>query len=97
MPIAHLLPQNRQTFAGEEKEMTNHADSQTALGPWLNAEQAARYLALPSVKAIYEAVRRGQIPVHRLGNRLRFNRLELDQVLLKNNSLTLNDVDLSWS
>ena len=48
---------------------------------WLTPEQAARFLGLPSVRALYQAVRRGQIPVHRLGRRLRFRREELDRVL----------------
>jgi excisionase family DNA binding protein len=49
---------------------------------WLGADQAARYLGLPSRKALYQAVRRGQVPVHRLGlRRMRFRRAELDQVL----------------
>ena len=49
---------------------------------WLGVDQAARYLGLPSRKALYQAVRRGQIPVHRLGTRrMRFRCAELDQVL----------------
>ncbi|HEX9506939.1 MAG TPA: helix-turn-helix domain-containing protein [Myxococcales bacterium] len=50
--------------------------------PWMTAEQAAAHLGLPSRKALYQAVRRGQIPVHRFGKRLRFNRAELDRALL---------------
>ena len=50
--------------------------------PWLTAEQAAAHLGLPSRKALYQAVRRGQIPVHRFGKRLRFSRAELDRALL---------------
>lgn len=49
---------------------------------WLTPEQAAGYLALPSRKALYQAVRRGRIPGHRLGRLLRFHRAELDRVLL---------------
>ncbi len=64
-------------------------------GPWLNAEQAAEYLAMPTVKAIYEAVRRGQIPVYRLGNRLRFRREELDKLLKCTQHLTIDDVHIS--
>lgn len=49
---------------------------------WLDVGAAVRYLALPSRKALYQAVRRGQIPMHRLGKRrMRFRRAELDQVL----------------
>ena len=52
-------------------------------GPaWLTPEQAAGYLALPSRKALYQAVRRGLVPGHRLGRLLRFYRPELDRVLL---------------
>lgn len=51
-------------------------------GEWLGAGDAARYLGLPSRKALYQAVRRGQITVHRLGKRrMRFRRSELDRVL----------------
>ena len=51
--------------------------------PWLTAKEAATYLLLPTVQALYQAVRRGQIPVHRLGNRMRFNVTELDKTLMK--------------
>ena len=51
-------------------------------GPWLTTDQAAQYLGLPSRKALYQAVRRGQVPVHRLGpRRMRFHRDELDRLL----------------
>jgi excisionase family DNA binding protein len=50
--------------------------------PWMSAEEAATHLGLPSRKALYQAVRRGQIPVHRFGKRLRFSRAELDRALL---------------
>jgi len=44
---------------------------------WLTAEEAVAYLGLPSRKALYQAVRRGQVPVHRLGQRrMRFSRAE---------------------
>jgi excisionase family DNA binding protein len=49
--------------------------------PWLTAKQAAAHLGLPSRKALYQAVRRGQVPVHRFGKRLRFSRAELDRAL----------------
>lgn len=48
---------------------------------WLTPEQAAPFLGLPSVRALYQAVRRGQVPAHRLGRRLRFRREELDRLL----------------
>ncbi len=52
------------------------------ISAWLTADEAAAHLGLPSRKALYQAVRRGQVPVHRLGKRLRFNRFELDRTLL---------------
>jgi excisionase family DNA binding protein len=49
---------------------------------WLTADEACSYLGLGSRKALYQAVRRGDVPVHRLGKRrMRFHRRELDQVL----------------
>jgi excisionase family DNA binding protein len=52
--------------------------------PWLNAAEAAVYLSLPSVRALYQAVRRGQVKCHRLGpRRMRFSRRELDAALLR--------------
>jgi len=49
---------------------------------WLTATEAVRYLGLPSCKALYQAIRRGQVPTHRLGKRrMRFRRTELDAVL----------------
>ena len=50
--------------------------------PWMTADEAAAHLGLPSRKALYQAVRRGQVPVHRFGKRLRFSRTELDDALL---------------
>ncbi len=50
---------------------------------WFTASEAAEYLRFNSTKALYQAVRRGQVPAHRLGRRtLRFSRVELDQLLL---------------
>ena len=68
--------------------MRKQNDPAPVLGPWLNTEQARDYLGLPSRKALYQAVRRGQVPVHRLGEkRLRFSRSELDQLLQQNRVL----------
>ena len=48
---------------------------------WLRADEAAEHLRL-SLAAIYRAVRRGEIPAHRLGRRrLRFRVGELDALL----------------
>ncbi len=48
---------------------------------WLTALQATTYLGFPSRRALYMAVRRGQVPVHRLGRRLRFAARDLDAAL----------------
>ncbi len=45
---------------------------------WLTPNEATAYLKLPTRDALYQAVHRGQVPVHRLGRRLRFRRAELD-------------------
>jgi excisionase family DNA binding protein len=50
----------------------------SSLSPWMTAAQAALYLGLPSIRALYQAVRRGQVPARRLGRRLRFLRQDLD-------------------
>jgi len=58
-----------------------------ALGPadrhrWLTADEATAYLGLPTRKALYAAVARGQVPAHRLGRRrLRFKLDELENLL----------------
>ncbi|HTP24061.1 MAG TPA: helix-turn-helix domain-containing protein [Anaeromyxobacteraceae bacterium] len=50
---------------------------------WLNVEDAVSYLGLRSRMALYQAVRRGQVPAHRFGRRLRFRRSELDEALAR--------------
>jgi excisionase family DNA binding protein len=61
---------------------SNLESTSTPSTPWLSAPEATRYLRLPSVRALYQAVRRGWVPAHRFGPRqLRFHRLELDRVL----------------
>ncbi len=51
---------------------------------WLDASEAAQYLGFRTRKALYQAVRRGHVPVHRLGpRRMRFNRAELDALLMR--------------
>jgi excisionase family DNA binding protein len=44
---------------------------------WLTSKQAAEHLGLPTARAVYQAVRRGELPAHRLGKRLRFRAEEL--------------------
>jgi excisionase family DNA binding protein len=63
--------------------MTREATSPESPSPWMDADAATAYLGFPSRKALYQAVRRGHIPVHRIGKRrMRFNRAELDRLLL---------------
>lgn len=45
--------------------------------PLLTPDQACAYLGLPSVRAIYQRVRRG-MPVVKVGRSLRFDQRELD-------------------
>ncbi len=49
---------------------------------WMTADEATAYLGYRTRAALYQAVRRGIIPAHRLGaRRLRFRRSELDAEL----------------
>jgi excisionase family DNA binding protein len=48
---------------------------------WLTSEEAAVYLRLPSVGALRVLVCRRKLPFHKLGRRLRFNKMELDGLL----------------
>lgn len=49
---------------------------------WMTADEAAAYLGYRTRAALYQAVRRGIVPAHRLGaRRLRFRRAELDAEL----------------
>lgn len=48
---------------------------------WLNAREAAEYLRLPTVRALYKRIERGQLPAHRFGRQLRFARREIDALL----------------
>jgi hypothetical protein len=52
--------------------------SSTSPDRWLTAPEAAAYLGLPSHRALYQAIRRGQVRV-----RLRFRTAELDAVLTR--------------
>jgi excisionase family DNA binding protein len=56
------------------------AKAKIVTGPWLSPRAAAGYLGL-TLRALYQAVRRGQLPAHRLGRRLRFSQPELDETL----------------
>jgi excisionase family DNA binding protein len=49
---------------------------------WLSAAEAAAYLRLRSVRALYQRVARGQLKVCRLGRSLRFRRRELDTLVV---------------
>jgi excisionase family DNA binding protein len=46
-------------------------------GQWMAPPEAAQYLGF-SLKGLYQHVRKGQVPAHRVGRSLRFNRDELD-------------------
>ena len=63
--------------------LTDRPSVKTAERVWLTPSQAVRYLGLPSLKSLYQAVRKGTLPVSRIGRVLRFFRTELDAALLK--------------
>ena len=48
---------------------------------WMTAEEAAAYLGLPSVDALYRRVERGQVPARRWGRQYRFRRQDLDALM----------------
>jgi excisionase family DNA binding protein len=50
------------------------------VSPWMNIDQAAEYLAWPK-KRLYNLVSKQEIPHRKHGNRLLFNRTELDRWL----------------
>lgn len=47
---------------------------------WMNSEEASAYLST-SVGSIRNMVYRGQLPAKKLGNRLRFKKIDLDRLL----------------
>lgn len=47
----------------------------------MTAAEAAAYLRLPSVEALYQRVARGQIEVGRIGRSFRFRRRDLDALV----------------
>jgi hypothetical protein len=46
--------------------------------PYLNGKEAIVYLRFPSMKALYAAIARGNVPVCRRGGKLLFDKRELD-------------------
>jgi len=55
-----------------------------AASPWLTAQQAAEYLSLPSVRALYKRIERASVPpdaVRRWGRQFRFKREALDALM----------------
>jgi excisionase family DNA binding protein len=48
---------------------------------WLNANEAAEYLRLPSVGMLRVLVCKREVPFHKWGRRLRFRKLELDRLI----------------
>ena len=62
-------------------------DPSTLSDPWMTADEAAAYLGYRTREALYQAVRRGHVPAHRIGaRRLRFRRSELDAELARDSS-----------
>ena len=48
---------------------------------WLDANEAAEYLRLPSVGVLRVLVCQRKVPFHKLGRRLRFKKMELDRLV----------------
>lgn len=65
---------------------------------WMTADEAAAYLGYRTRAALYQAVRRGIVPAHRLGaRRLRFRRSELDDELGRHPSRLTDDTPSAWA
>ena len=66
--------------------------AEATLDRWMTAVEAAAYLGYGTRAALYQAVRRGHVPAHRLGaRRLRFRRSELDAELARSPSRLSDD------
>ena len=50
--------------------------------PWMDVPQVQEYLSLPKHR-VYRAVQRGELPVHRIGCRLRFKKTEIDKAIIE--------------
>lgn len=61
--------------------LTAARPARSAATDWLTASEAADYLRLPSVNALYQRVARGQARAHRLGRQFRFRRRDLDSLM----------------
>ena len=59
----------------------NAANEPMTVREWMTAAEAADYLRLPSVNALYQRVARGQVKAQRLGRQMRFRRRDLDSLM----------------
>jgi excisionase family DNA binding protein len=75
--------------------MSKNTDRAPIDTPWLSAEQTATYLAMPSVKAVYQAARCGKIRAYKFGKRVLFKREELDAAIERGRMLTPSDYGIS--
>jgi excisionase family DNA binding protein len=57
---------------------------------WLTVKQVADYLKLSEAQ-VYVLVKRDQLPAHRLGNLLRFDREEIDRQLKSSSASKVRD------
>lgn len=61
--------------------MSTTPPNTTPPSPWLTAKEAAEYLRLVSVDALYQRCARGQLKPLRLGRQMRFRRRDLDALI----------------
>ena len=61
--------------------MKTGTNPRASIEAWLTPDEAAEYLRLPSVKALYQRRARGQVKGHKCGRTLRFRRSDLDASL----------------
>jgi excisionase family DNA binding protein len=79
------VPRKRRATNGPRAAIAGPpGDAPRVPSPWLTAHQAAAYLGLPSVRALYKRVERASIPpatVRRWGRQFRFRREALDALM----------------
>lgn len=87
-PLPAPAPDSRSLASPLERHASLPTPTPRAHSPWLTSEEAQEYLRFKTPDALYRAVSRGRVPVHRLGRRLLFHRDELDALLLGATKLT---------
>lgn len=73
---------NQQNFNLEENTMNDKTKRNAIFNNkiWMNSEEASEYLRT-TIGSLRNMVYRGKLPAKKLGNRLRFKRIDLDRLI----------------